>query len=235
MLDFFYKNKKTISILFLGVLFIVVIFGAAGGYLNVSGIIIFLRSHKISAPLIFIIAYCVLMVSFIPTIPLNFAAGFLWGGWLGTILTLIGTSLGASLSFFISRYFARSYFEKFFNKGFWKFIGEKLIKNDWKAVAFTRINPAFPFGLTSYFFGLTKISFKKYLIFTIVCVAPMVTLFSFLGSFAEGVWEGSGAAYLLGELMPLLISATIIVIIFALFKNYKKFKKSEMDQFKSID
>lgn len=227
MLNFFYKNKNLISVLFILVVFILIVFGIASGYLNVSKIIFFLRKHKISAPLIFIIAYCVLMVSFIPTIPLNFAAGFLWGGWLGAILTLAGVSLGASLSFFISRYFARSYFEKLFSKGFWKFLGEKLVKNDWKMIVFTRVNPAFPFGLTSYFFGLTKVPFKKYFLLSIICVAPMVTLFSFSGSFAEGVWEGSGAARLLGEITPLLMSATIIIVIFLLFKNYKKFKAGD--------
>jgi uncharacterized membrane protein YdjX (TVP38/TMEM64 family) len=39
-------------------------------------------------------------------------------------------------------------------------------RKEWKAAAFACINPIFPFGPSSYYFGLTQIRFSRYIVTT---------------------------------------------------------------------
>jgi len=63
---------------------------------------------------------------------------------------------------------------------------EQVRQQNWKVVAFTRINPIFPTAPLNYFFGLTEIPFWSYLMATAIFIAPFAFLFAYLGDSVGG-------------------------------------------------
>jgi uncharacterized membrane protein YdjX (TVP38/TMEM64 family) len=57
------------------------------------------NAYPLAAPLAFVPAYALASTFLIPTLPLNIAAGVLWGPIVGTFLALAGSVLGALTAF----------------------------------------------------------------------------------------------------------------------------------------
>lgn len=164
------------------------------GYLDPATIFNFLSAHSILAPVAFVTLFFVMTLLMLPTLPLNLGAGFLWGPYFGGLYTLVGASLGAAIAFLISRHLAAELLNRHFRHRSWIWLLEQVRQQDWKVVAFTRINPIFPTAPLNYFFGLTAIKFWPYLIATVLFIAPMVVLFAHLGD-AVGGFVLRGSAY----------------------------------------
>jgi len=54
--------------------------------------------YPLGAVLLFMLVYTLSVVATLPSLPLNLAAGFFWGGLMGGIYTAIGVTLGGWLS-----------------------------------------------------------------------------------------------------------------------------------------
>jgi uncharacterized membrane protein YdjX (TVP38/TMEM64 family) len=59
-----------------------------------------------AGPALFILAYALATVFFLPGSVLTLAGGALFGPWWGTLFNLTGATLGAALAFLVSRYVA---------------------------------------------------------------------------------------------------------------------------------
>ena len=192
------------------------------GYFEVSKILLILEKNTLLAPMIFVLIYMLMAMSFIPTLPLNLAAGFLWGTFLGTILTLFGAGLGALISFMISRLLFKEKIGHLFKGKIWSYINKELANKEWQVVAFTRLNPIFPFGPTSWFFGITKIKARNYLWPTIICIIPAATAFSAIGSSLESFVLSGNEKALYKNIMIASAFITILICIRIGFKLYSK-------------
>ena len=119
-------------------------------------------------PIVFAIGYAVATVAFIPGSLLTLAAGAIFGLVKGTVTVFIGATVGASLAFLIARYLARKPIEKRI-AGNAKFASiDRAVANEGlKIVTLLRLAPIFPFNLMNYGLGLTKVSFRDYLIASI--------------------------------------------------------------------
>jgi uncharacterized membrane protein YdjX (TVP38/TMEM64 family) len=129
---------------------------AAGWYLrkhdilDPSLVLGLLEKHPIVGPVIFAGLYGVGVLTALPTIPFNLAAGFFWGPFAGGALSACGTTLGAIGAFLMSRsLFGRPLADRFDNK-LTAEIQEEFNAEGWKFVAFMRINPIFPTGPLNY-------------------------------------------------------------------------------------
>ena len=93
------------------------------------------------------------------------------GPFWGTALNLGGATLGAAAAFLIARYVAADWVRQ-------KAAGrlDRLITGveaeGWRFVAFVRLVPLFPFNLTNYALGVTRISLKHYILASLVCMVP---------------------------------------------------------------
>jgi uncharacterized membrane protein YdjX (TVP38/TMEM64 family) len=217
------KNVLTIVILFLFLILAGSIFYSfKTEIVDVYSIIQILRSYPYFAPIIFILIYTLLSLSFVPTLPLNLAAGFIWGTLYGTILTLFGAGLGSLVAFYTARYFFKEKIGSFFKGNLWDDLNQELANKEWQVVAFTRFNPIFPFGPTSYFFGVTKIRVQNFIVPTIVCIMPAATAFSAIGASIEGfvLSEDDQNLY-----MNVMLASGLLVAVVCLrfaFKIYNK-------------
>ena len=164
----------------------------------------FLKNYQILAPVLFILIYILMIIFLIPTLPMNLGAGFLWGGFLGGAISLVSTSFGAIIAFIISRYIIHDYFNNKFDSRIWQWLKQRIQKNDWKIIAFTRINPIFPFALTSYFWFMNAGFFFK--IFYPDCFTGYFTgfLFSYLGHSIGGIILGEKNGQILQKIFIIL-------------------------------
>ncbi len=128
--------------------------------------------------IVFALIYAVATVLFIPGSALTIAAGAIFGSTVGVVTVLVGANIGAGLSFLVSRYIARDAMTSLFSKN------DKLSKLDDLTekhgdmiVAITRLVPIFPFNFLNYAFGLTKVSFKTYMMWTALCITPGTILY----------------------------------------------------------
>ena len=67
------------------------------------------ESLGVWGPIVFIAAYALACVAFVPASLLTLGAGALFGVVKGTIIVFIGATLGATLAFLIARYIARDW------------------------------------------------------------------------------------------------------------------------------
>jgi uncharacterized membrane protein YdjX (TVP38/TMEM64 family) len=145
-----------------------------------------------AGPALFILAYALATVFFLPGSVLTLAGGALFGPWWGTLFNLTGATLGAALAFLVSRHVAADRVRRRVGPRANRLI-EGVEAEGWRFVAFTRLVPLFPFFLLNYALGLTRISFPHYVLATAVCMAPSAFAFTWLG-FAgrEAVAGGEG-------------------------------------------
>ena len=115
------------------------------------------------------------LVAFIPGEPIELAAGYAFGFWEGSILTLLGFLIGSWLVFALVRRYGMKLVEVFFDKN--KLDEVKFLKNPKKTRAISLILmviPGTPKDMLSYFAGLTKLTTAEWL--TIVAVGRIPSL-----------------------------------------------------------
>lgn len=137
--------------------------------------------YPVGSVLLFMLVYAVSVVAALPSLPLNLAAGFFWGGLLGGVYSTIGVTLGGWVSFLAARWLiGQPLAEKFDNKWAGK-VQEEFRRNGWKFVAFARINPIIPTGPLNYLLGLTSLSNRSFLWTTLVFLLPPSIAVAYIG------------------------------------------------------
>ncbi len=147
------------------------------------------------APLIFVGAYALATVAFVPGSILTLAAGATFGLVAGTAYVLAGATAGAAAAFLIARYAARGAVErKIAANPRFSAIDRAVERQGRKLVFLLRLSPVFPFNLLNYALGLTKVRFVDYLVAS-AGMLPGTLLYVYYGKVAgEVAAAASGAA-----------------------------------------
>ncbi|MFB3904057.1 MAG: TVP38/TMEM64 family protein [Acidobacteriota bacterium] len=136
--------------------------------------------------LVLIGVYVVAAVFFLPGSLLTLAAGFLFGVLVGSVVVSIGATLGAGAAFLIGRYLARSRIErKLASNSKFRAIDQAVGREGFKIVLLTRLTPVFPYNLLNYAFGLTAVTFRRYILASWIGMMPGTVLYVYLGSTAK--------------------------------------------------
>jgi uncharacterized membrane protein YdjX (TVP38/TMEM64 family) len=146
-----------------------------------------LKDMGLIAGLIYIIAYALRPLIFFPTSIMTPLAAILFGPYLGWIFAYIGESFSAAVAFFAGRYFGRSFVENHENE-FLKKYDKKLSENGFETILFLRFVPLFPFDFVNYSGGLSGITFKDYILGTMLGIIPGLTAYIFLGGAIMNPW-----------------------------------------------
>jgi len=95
-----------------------------------------------------------IVISPIPSLPLDIAAGIFFGPYLGTLYSAIGALVGSMISFSLARFLGRDILANFIGGHiyFCKDCSDKLLV---KIVFFSRLLPVVSFDVVSYGAGLT--------------------------------------------------------------------------------
>jgi uncharacterized membrane protein YdjX (TVP38/TMEM64 family) len=140
------------------------------------------------------------VVTPIPSLPLDLAAGAYFGVWLGTLYTVAGALVGGSLCFAVGRRLGAGFVERF-AKGHIALCTQCSDKLLAKVVFLARLLPIVSFDLVSYAAGLTRMSFGKFLTATTLGMLPPTFLLNALG---ESALLDSRLALVLGAVVAVL-------------------------------
>ena len=220
-------RKKSLPwrpILLLAVVLVIVVLSAKLGVGEKLGALQdWISSLGALGPVVFIVVYAAATVAALPGSALSIVAGAIFGPVLGVITVIFAATLGASLAFLVSRYFARRSIEGWLESSEkFRKLDELTEKHGDIMVAITRLVPIFPFNLLNYGFGLTKVPFKTYVLWSFVCMLPGTILYV-VGSaaVAEALREGKVPWILVA------VVAMILGIIVVLGKQAKKRLREE--------
>jgi len=172
-----------------------------------------IKDIGIWGPLVFIALYAVATVLAIPGSAMTVAAGSIFGSILGVIIVSIASTLGASLAFLVARYFARDAISQSLSKNekFHK-LDDLTEKHGAIIVAITRLVPLFPFTLLNYGFGLTKVPFKIYVLWSWLCMLPGTVLYVVgADAITRIMTQGSIPWVLIAIFLVFIIILTILV------------------------
>ncbi len=121
------------------------------------------------------------VVSPIPSVPLDVAAGIFFGPLRGTIYSAVGALGGAVASFLIARFLGRQVIEQFLGGhiNFCTTCSDRLLT---KVIFLSRLLPMVSFDIVSYGAGLTKMSLKAFSIATFLGMLPLTFAYNYFGS-----------------------------------------------------
>ena len=160
------------------------------------------------------------IVAFIPGEPIELAAGYAFGFWEGTALTMAGFLIGSALIFALVRRFGVKLVEVFFPME--KINRFSFLKNPrkTKTLAFLlMLIPGTPKDFLSYFAGLTNLSWKTWLLIVAVGRLP-----SLITSTATGAAAGEQNYALSVAILSLTLLLTVGGIVY-----YRRICKKEQE------
>jgi rhodanese-related sulfurtransferase/membrane protein DedA with SNARE-associated domain len=140
----------------------------------------------------------------------SLAGGALFGPFWGTLWNLTGATVGATLAFLIARYIAADWIARK-TGGLLKRLIDGIDAEGWRFVAFVRLVPLFPFNLSNYALGLTRISLHHYAIPTLVCMVPGAVAYTWIGYAGRGALAGELDAVRYGLLGLGLLAAVAVL------------------------
>ncbi len=135
-------------------------------------------------PLVFMVAYALAVVAFVPASLLTLAAGAIFGVVAGTAYVFVAATVGATLAFLVARYVARPAVEsRLEGNDSFSSIDQAVGEQGRKIVFLLRLSPVFPFNLLNYALGLTRVSLADYFVAS-VGMLPGTLLYVYSGKVA---------------------------------------------------
>ena len=142
---------------------------------------------------IFVLAYVLACVLFLPGSLLTLGAGAVFGVAWGFPLVSLASTLGATVSFLVGRFAARDWVAAR-AAGNPKFgaIDAAVGREGWKIVGLLRLSPVFPFNLLNYALGVTRVRLRDFVLASWIGMMPGTLLFVWLGALAGDVAQLAG-------------------------------------------
>ncbi len=159
------------------------------------------------------------VISPIPSLPLDLAAGAYFGPFLGGLYALAGALLGAMISFGIARLLGRRLVERFLS-GHVNFCAECSDKVLTKVVFLSRLLPIVSFDVVSYGAGLTRMSASRFALATGAGMIPATFAYTYFGS-----------AVTVGPRVALAAGAGMVLLFFLLPRWLEKYDPWGMSRF----
>ena len=140
------------------------------------------KSGAVIYPLLF--AACNILL--LPGGILSIGAGFFFGLWWGFFVVLLGNSIGAAVSFGLSHWFGGRYLSpRFSQRPMFQVLEKAVARDAWKIIFLCQLHPLLPTSLLNYLFGLTRIRFWPYMLWTAAGRAPGLFLYTYLGTLGQ--------------------------------------------------
>ncbi|KRX00441.1 hypothetical protein PPERSA_03174 [Pseudocohnilembus persalinus] len=197
-----------------------------------------LSEHQAAGFFSLIGIYILATISFFPGSILTLGAGYCFNQALGNqfeavmvggLAVFIGAQIGSTLALIISRYILRELFETYALKWtYFKAIDQVVGIEGFKVVLLLRLAPIAPFNLLNYFFGITSVKLKHYMLGGFGMI-PGTFVYVYFGTsisqisdVISGNYDG-GATYIIFMVVGVVITLAGIIYIGIIAK--KEFSK----------
>lgn len=178
---------------------------------DVSAMELWVAENPLSAPVLFILLYVLLVTLLFPSTLVSLTGGVLFGPVWGTLYVQLGAILSAALEFVLARYLLADWVESRLNAELRK-LKTGVENRGWRFVLLLRILPGLPFALLNYTLGLTRIRLLHFLVVTFLCILPRVIFFTYAGDTGRRAVEGQDIS-----VQTLIIVALLAITIAAHF------------------
>ena len=185
---------------------------------------IFYQSNGLIVMVCFVALFLVIGLFLLPGATLlSVFSGAVFGIPLGPLLVSLGSTLGAVLAFYVARYILKSWVEERFGERLHP-IQEGLCKNDIHYMLFLRLIPLAPFFLVNIAMGASRISWKVFIVGTLIGKLPAIWIYANAGSNLANLRSLSDInSPRIIVTLTLLCLLTLIPVIYKKIKNSKKF------------
>jgi len=181
------------------------------------------QANRLTVMAGFVVLFLVMGLFLLPGATLlSVFSGAVFGLPLGPVLVSVGSTLGAVLAFFVARYILRDWMEEKFGEKL-RPIHEGLCENDINYILGLRLIPLFPFFLVNIAMGVSPISWKVFMVGTLLGKLPATWVYANAGSHLASLRSLSDITSpgMLGAFTMLGLLALTPVI----YKQMKKIKK----------
>ncbi len=154
-------------------------------YLTAENIQKVIEPFGVWAPVIYVIAFIFLPIFIIPASVMDMAGGLLFGLIKGGILAIIGSLINYTLCFFMARSLLRDSVQRIVDEKLSESWKHRLEHADGKEgtllLIIARIIPVIPTTIISYAFGLSAMSYKRFILGSLIGVITNLLAFTNLG------------------------------------------------------
>ena len=173
------------------------------------------------APVLYMLLYAVGVCLFLPGTLLTGLGAAVFGAYWGFVYVWIGAMLGAGAAFFIGRFLGREFAASLIGDKLKKY-DEAIERNGFATVLYLRLI-YFPFTPMNFGMGLTRVTFRDYIIGTGLGIMVGTFIFTFFIGTLKEVWDSGDW----GELISFKVFCSIAIFIFSFFipKMIKKIKE----------
>ncbi|MDF2636198.1 MAG: associated protein [Pelosinus sp.] len=219
---------------FFGWLFIIVLFGAI--YLwqpdffqhsysilkhgDIIALAEYLRSFGSWSVIITILLFIIMTFTIVfPFMILSGASGIIYGLFWGTVISWVGEVIGAVFMFIFARYFFRQLVAGWItNSRYLKQVDDYSAANGFKALLIARLLPLAPSGIITAVAAVSRISFKDFILATLIGKLPPVIIKVLIGH--DIVFAGD-------NLIRLLVVILLVVAVYVGLWWYKRNKRQD--------
>ncbi|MGY8760798.1 MAG: TVP38/TMEM64 family protein [Nitrospinaceae bacterium] len=184
----------------------------------------FYRDNSLTVMVGFVALFLVIGLFLLPGATLlSVFSGAVFGLPLGPLLVSLGSTFGAVVAFFVARYILRDWVEERFGEKLTP-IHEGLCENDIHFMLVLRLVPLFPFFLVNIAMGVSPISWKVFLVGTLLGKLPAIWIYANAGSHLANLQSISAVTSpgMLGALTLLIL----LVLTPVIYKQRRKPKKT---------
>ncbi len=180
-----------------------------------------IKSYKSLSFIAFILLQIIQVVVFVlPGDAVNMVGGFIFGIYLGSVLSIVGVVLGSILAFFIARWLGYGFVSKFIKPQKLEKITHLLDSNAGTLSLFVICNlPFVPKDILMYCAGLTPV--KPSRVLTIYCLSRIPGII---------IWTSVGAQVYNQNVLGLIITFAVLAVflgVILLLKNHIQKKKNQ--------
>ena len=112
--------------------------------------------------------------------------GFFFGLWWGFLIVFAGNIVSTAISFSLSRFVARRWFRRKLSANpTLRALGPAVERESWKIILLSQLHPLFPTSLLNYFYGLTRIRFRTYMLWASIGRMPGLFFYAYMGTLGQ--------------------------------------------------
>lgn len=158
----------------------------------------------------YLAVYVLIVTLGLPNLPLQLAAGAIYGVWGAFAMMYVGVNLGALSAFFLARIMGRKAIEEILGNKIVRF-NERIERGGTTFLLILRLVPLMPFNAINYCSGVSRLKTRQYVTANVLGMFPLTFVHVFLGHAAGKIDFGDTSTYLNAKVLaPLIISLLAI-------------------------
>lgn len=155
-----------------------------------TDIVAWIRGQGVLGAVVYVALYVIGSVLMVPGTALSLSGGYIYGVVWGSVLVSIAATIGASCAFLVGRYIARDWVKaKVAHDPRFDAVDRAVGEKGFTVVLLARLSPVLPYFLLNYFFGLTKVRLRDFVVATWIGMIPAIVLLVYTGSLLTSLTE----------------------------------------------